>query len=432
MGTRKRQIGGGGGGVFRNFMLDNARRSRVERSFLDVSLVSSPKTPGRVLAHRLIMAAASKVLSAAMRESAGDDDTCIIFPDFDLRAIEQFVSLFYGELTFHKLAEVDKVNVMALCRVLGLCDSEVEPEMADTDADSESLLVTYESTTYQCSTCELEFASEEQMQRHFRLHTDAVIDEKLIIECGECNCSFDRDVDFALHNHLVHKYALEFKCFQCQEVAVSEQELERHKRTSHSVTSAKSNCPKCSDENKASHGRHRCLCCSICGRSFSRTSSLKEHKLRHAGVKIQCKFCDRGFRTNSDLKKHQSRLHPDEAGLKSGYVAECPHCPRRFTDLGKGYLDHLDYHAGVKTYSCLVCRNMFSTRQALREHSMKHASKMSHKCVLCGRKFKRVQNARQHLKSAHNVTEAKQLKINVERLFLSGIDKAMTKKEGTK
>ena len=48
-----------------------------------------------------------------------------------------------------------------------------------------------------------------------------------MIECGECDARFERDADFALHNHREHGADLEFKCFGCLEVLASEKELVR-------------------------------------------------------------------------------------------------------------------------------------------------------------------------------------------------------------
>ena len=78
---------------------------------------------------------------------------------------------------------------------------------------------------------------------------------------------------------------------------------------------------------------------------------------------VHCEFCRRGFRSANDLYKHKTRLHAREAGLRSGYVAECPHCQRKFTDLGSAYRDHMDYHAGVKKYKCGVCNQRSVGRQ---------------------------------------------------------------------
>ena len=48
-----------------------------------------------------------------------------------------------------------------------------------------------------------------------------------MIECGECDARFERDADYALHNHRDHNAPLEFKCFGCLKVAASEKELVR-------------------------------------------------------------------------------------------------------------------------------------------------------------------------------------------------------------
>ena len=84
---------------------------------------------------------------------------------------------------------------------------------------------------------------------------------------------------------------------------------------------------------------------------------------------MHCEFCQRGFRSANDLYKHKTRLHAREAGLRNGYVAECPHCQRKFTDLGSAYRDHMDYHAGVKKYKCGVCNQRSVGRQIVYSHS---------------------------------------------------------------
>ena len=50
-----------------------------------------------------------------------------------------------------------------------------------------------------------------------------------MIECGECDARFERDADFALHNHRDHDAPLEFKCFGCLKVVASEEQLVRTK-----------------------------------------------------------------------------------------------------------------------------------------------------------------------------------------------------------
>ena len=65
----------------------------------------------------------------------------------------------------------------------------------------------------------------------------------------------------------------------------------------------------------------------------------------------------------------------------------------------------------------------FSTRAGYREHMMKHSNTSTHGCRLCGKRFKRVQNARQHLRLVHEMDDADDISANVEKLFLSGVDR---------
>ena len=60
------------------------------------------------------------------------------------------------------------------------CAQQTLPAEEEEDAAAAAEMSFYETTTYQCSTCELEFSTEKQMEAHFRLHSDAVIDERVV------------------------------------------------------------------------------------------------------------------------------------------------------------------------------------------------------------------------------------------------------------
>ena len=123
------------------------------------------------------------------------------------------------------------------------------------------------------------------------------------------------------------------------------------------------------------------------------------------------------------------RLHAEASGLKSAYVVSCDQCGRKFTDKGRAYKDHLDYHKGIKNYQCQICDKRFATAASLREHASQHSGMNTHACKICRKEFKRVQNVRQHLIWTHKIRDEENVRINIERLFLSGVDKLRALKE---
>ena len=117
------------------------------------------------------------------------------------------------------------------------------------------------------------------------------------------------------------------------------------------------------------------LDCHICGKVYARKDNLLNHLSRHSGIQLKCEHCNKGFRTANDLYKHKKRLHAQVSGLKSAYVVNCDQCGRKFTDKGRAYKDHLDFHAGIKNYECHDCDKKFATASSLRDHSSQHSGK---------------------------------------------------------
>ena len=187
---------------------------------------------------------------------------------------------------------------------------------------------------------------------------------------------------------------------------------------------------------KSALGRHLVHCngkttldCNICGKVFARKDNLVNHLTRHSGVTMDCEFCSKSFRTTNDLYKHKKRLHAEESGLTSAYTVKCEHCGRKFTDKGRAYKDHLNYHAGIKNYECHFCDKKFASVASLRDHSSQHSGLSTHACKICRKEFKRVQNIRSHLSTTHKLTDEKEIRNSIERLFLSGVDKLRALKE---
>lgn len=134
--------------------------------------------------------------------------------------------------------------------------------------------------------------------------------------------------------------------------------------------------------------------CEHCGRQFSTSAYLAQHRRIHSGIKpYRCRFCDRKFTQLSHVQQHE-RIH---TGVKP---YKCWTCNKAFTQMSN-LQSHQRQHMKDKPFHCDHCFMCYDSRDELETHvQAKHSGNKYSKvlvCPICGKSYNSETYLNKHL-----------------------------------
>uniref|UniRef100_A0A4W3GXK6 Zinc finger and BTB domain-containing protein 16-like n=1 Tax=Callorhinchus milii TaxID=7868 RepID=A0A4W3GXK6_CALMI len=123
--------------------------------------------------------------------------------------------------------------------------------------------------------------------------------------------------------------------------------------------------------------------CLLCGKRFQTQIALQQHMDVHAGVRSYiCSECNRTFPSHTALKRHL-RSHTGD------HPYECEFCGSCFRDECT-LKSHKRIHTGEKPYECNGCGKKFSLKHQLETHYRVHTGEKPFECKLCHQRSQRL------------------------------------------
>uniref|UniRef100_A0A1B6DF48 Protein krueppel n=1 Tax=Clastoptera arizonana TaxID=38151 RepID=A0A1B6DF48_9HEMI len=263
-------------------------------------------------------------------------------------------------------------NVENMVMVVDPSIQPMDDRCSDSDYENERELI-WElgdeglNCNFTCTTCNKGFYNEQQLGRHYLIHT-----QEAPFPCDFCEKEFE-ERNLLKRHWRTHAGSKPYICFTCGEAFMDRPQLTQHQDIHDCI--------------KPFH-------CSTCGKAFAYKSDLRKHAVIHTGVRpYVCKVCGKSFTRSTNLNKH-ARVHSGRRPFA------CDHCKKMFASRGD-LTRHIVIHTGEKPYACTICDLAFNRKDKLSRHEKLHAGDRAYSCIECPTSYHRKEELTKHIQFHH-------------------------------
>ena len=165
---------------------------------------------------------------------------------------------------------------------------------------------------FPCHLCNHKFKTQARLKYHVKDHATGPC------VCDVCGVVYSTRKSLANHCYDKHTTTVRnYPCDLCKKRFVSQENLERHRKL-HEIKYACRRCGrefKNQDHltrHVQNHSSERSHPCPVCGKSFTLTNSMKVHMLTHTGERpYVCDVCGKSFTQRTPMVQHRKKQHPE-------------------------------------------------------------------------------------------------------------------------
>uniref|UniRef100_A0A182Y4X3 C2H2-type domain-containing protein n=1 Tax=Anopheles stephensi TaxID=30069 RepID=A0A182Y4X3_ANOST len=275
-----------------------------------------------------------------------------------------------------------------------------------------------------CKICNIYFTSQPSLEKHRALHHPAPETTEAIFTSGNSSSTEpteDRLVssqyrtrisatEITEQEELIKRHCL-LNCSKCDYFAESFTNLKQHAVQVHSQRSCDVVCCDRTYSKRQSlyehclvHENPDCFRCDVCGKSYSSSRSLQNHKWRihtpAAERPFCCDVCGETFVKDYLLKQHL--IHHLAKHKKLNH---CNECERSFTTATVLKCHQQTFHGGGFNWICDICAKGFNSRALFENHRLTHSvegkSQLKHQCEQCKKWLRNKKSYQQHRIRCH-------------------------------